>query len=141
MGYSVYMYKIFGVKIPGSEIKRKEKKRGCNHPEGSGKFCSECGKPMWIENTYNILESEENGLSYFYSDYEGWEKNEVILGFKLESLSSQDNYPHAFAMSISQDDVIKFKKMFQEICDFCEEHKITINPTEVTTWSLMVHSY
>jgi len=32
-----------------SFIKPKEKVRGCKHPESDGNFCSECGKPMWVE--------------------------------------------------------------------------------------------
>lgn len=62
---------IIGCKIDNPYIIAKD--RGCHHPESESKFCSECGKPMWIEREEfsPILEpfrdTEKEGSITFYT--------------------------------------------------------------------------
>jgi hypothetical protein len=51
---------IIGCKIDDPYVTVKE--RGCHHQETEGKFCSECGKPTWIEHKSlsPILEQFDN---------------------------------------------------------------------------------
>jgi hypothetical protein len=51
MGHTCHASVFVGYKIPADVIYdaylNHGKKRGCDHPETSAKFCGECGAPMW----------------------------------------------------------------------------------------------
>jgi hypothetical protein len=47
MSVSYWGKLILGCKIDDPYVTAKD--RGCHHQESESKFCSDCGKPMWIE--------------------------------------------------------------------------------------------
>jgi len=40
---------VIGIAIPRKDLMKTIKKRGCGHEARLAKHCSECGKPMWVE--------------------------------------------------------------------------------------------
>lgn len=91
MGYSVSAYVVFGVKRDMDELQQMVRVRGCEHPETKGKFCPECGKPMFIEEEAELgldWESSSRKLGIFSSQYES---SEQIVGFILNNVDMYDN--------------------------------------------------
>lgn len=131
MGLDVYAYAVYGTIVDKSALTKVVNTRGCRHDIGNvaGNFCTECGAKTWVETEEELLESMEGGqLSYFYSDYED---DEVVLGFKLASVSDYDY------KEIRQPTV----KMIEEISQFCANHNIVFDSEEFKTYMLMYYSY
>lgn len=84
MSVSYFVYSAFGVKVPYGSLTEKSKFRGCDHPVSGTKFCPECGKNMWCEETNGLFDSfpDSGEIGYFYQ-YDYNEKSNVVLGYKL----------------------------------------------------------
>ncbi len=60
MGYSAAGLAVIGVRLPLSSFWHTRRERGCEHARNeNAKFCSECGKPTWVEITEGPLGSGE----------------------------------------------------------------------------------
>lgn len=141
MGYSAYVYQVFGVRVAAAAIKKEVNTRGCSHTEVNGaNFCPECGKPMWIKKTENSLESlADKGLSYYFSDHETVNRGDVILGFKLNFIGSYADKDHMAAIpELSERQRLS---MWQEIQLFCNERSIAVTQEDLKYWSILYHSY
>ena len=54
--------KLFGSEETFPKEKPPTRVRGCQHEESDAKYCSQCGRPMWIEKEYRD-EYEDDVLS------------------------------------------------------------------------------
>lgn len=135
MGLDVSTYVVFGIALDKSFVKPVEKIRGCNHKVNEkAQFCSECGKPVWIETNVSLLDSMEcNQLSYFYADYKS---NEIIIGFALNVSGSHRSYKVDF-LEVTE----PTKEMLTEIKNFCDIHKISYEPSDFKTYAFSHFSY
>lgn len=133
MGYSIYTYVVFGIKTPRSNMKQTVKVRSCNHNVTEDmNFCPQCGKPVFFEETDEVLESMNSfDLSYFYCDYQ--RDTEVVLGFCLNKTSSSDDVPVVCGEPTS--------KMTVEILDFCKKHNLPYTENDILTYVVTYHSY
>lgn len=68
---------VAGVSVPRSALKRTSLRRGCGHPETKNAFCSECGKPMWVE------EEGELALLFQSRDIKKFEPNTESEDFEI----------------------------------------------------------
>lgn len=134
MGYSAYSYAVFGVKTARSNMKQTVKVRACHHKIADGmKFCPECGKPAFVEEQENILDSmEDKGLSYFYSDYSG--NADVVLGFCVGRTSYSDNNEPVACKAPTPG-------MAVEILEFCKEHNLPYTEKDLKMYVMTSHSY
>ena len=63
MGVDYKAFAVIGYKVSAEILQdnliQKKKERLCEHQNQTGKFCSECGKPVWGEcsNYYNVFEA------------------------------------------------------------------------------------
>ena len=91
MGLDISSYVVYGKVVPKKLITQHKTTRSCSHDTDETKsFCSECGQPVWHHTKVIPLDSmEDNGLSYFYENYENQDK--VIVGFVLQQTPSHRN--------------------------------------------------
>lgn len=68
---------VAGVSVPKSALQRTSRGRGCGHAETKGAFCSECGKPMWVE------EEGELALLFQSRDIETFKPNTESEDFEI----------------------------------------------------------
>lgn len=132
MSYDAYSYAVFGIKTSRKNMKKNIKVRACRHTIADGmKFCPECGKPAFIEEEDDILESmKDKGLSYFYSDYN--RDTEVVLGFCVGSTSYGK-------------DTVECKPptpgMAAEILEFCKVNNLPYTEKNLKMYVMTYHSY
>lgn len=134
MGYRAYSNTLFGVKVARSNMKQKVKVRACRHKVADGmKFCPECGKPAFIEEEDDVLESmKDKGLSYYYSDYN--RDNDIVLGFCVGRTSYSDNTEAVECKPPTP-------SMAAEILAFCKEHNLPYTEKHIKMYVLTNHSY
>lgn len=121
MGVDYYAKSIIGVKI--AEPKVAQKVRGCNHAEGKGKYCAECGKPMFFQETclHPILETlKNNGGTPLFTKLGlvwGTDQEEAYVGFFKNSSSSSRSGDgrDAGKVDINDIDIPAIKKALQEV--------------------------
>lgn len=134
MGYSASSYAVFGIKTARSNMKQSVKVRACRHTIAEGmKFCPECGKPAFVEQEEDILESmKDKGLTYFYADYN--RNNDVVLGFCVGRTSySDENEPVECKPTTPG--------MAAEILEFCKVHNLPYTEKHIKMYVLTSHSY
>lgn len=149
MGYSAYAKVAYGLVIDLTELSllQKQKKRGCSHSLESknAKFCSECGKPAWVEAPSSILEDIEtisqnyslNSLdknvefSYFKPDAE---KDEGILGFRLIERYSYRAPTFSPIIQPTED-------MTEFLIKICTQYGIPFKEDDFNTYSYLYESY
>ena len=83
MGYSATACVVYGVRLSTSDLLLPSLARGCRHPETAGKFCPECGKPMFVESEKPVEFSSASGVEIFYSDNESSDR--VVGVFLMDS--------------------------------------------------------
>jgi hypothetical protein len=130
MGYSASAYLVYGFKCSKSDLQTVKQVRGCNHPQTGGKFCPECGKPMFVEKTETIdldygYENEKN-LALYSSDYESYER---VVGFVL-----------GYTDSISEVSM-PTPEMKKALLDFIQEHNLDYNEMHLAVKLILHHSY
>lgn len=54
MGVDYYANSVIGMGISPELLEKEQRRRGCGHPEGRGRYCAECGKPMYISTKESI---------------------------------------------------------------------------------------
>ena len=91
-GLCVLGYRVDALKVRDALTTRKTV-RGCAHPEGAGKFCAECGAPMWTEEVdapyggYAVEERYEgSGFEVVASvnEHQGvWRSGSVFFGLSF----------------------------------------------------------
>jgi len=81
MGYDAYAVTIFGVKSDINDFEVTEKKRGCEHKiDKDAKFCSQCGKPAYITDTFipdELYQEKYKGVDIIRPNSDS---NEIYLG-------------------------------------------------------------
>ena len=136
MGLDVYSNVVYGKVVSKDFFTHRQMIRGCEHKVDESKsFCQECGKQVWIETQDVLLDSQEDdGLSYFYSDYEN--QSQVILGFRLGKTGSHRNNDATF---------FKIKnvtpQMTQELITFFSERGIAATEKDFATHVFQYYSY
>lgn len=135
MGLDVSTYVVFGQTMDKSFVKSNHKERGCKHETDlDKKFCAECGKPVWIEQDEDLLESMDSGkLSYFYTDYHS---NKIVIGFVLNKSRSHRSCDPDFLEVIEPT-----KKMFEELVKFFETNNIPYDVADFKVYAFSNFSY
>lgn len=130
MGYSASAYLVYGFKCSKQDLQTTVQVRGCKHPQTSGKFCPECGKPMFVEKTHTIDLDEgyknEKNLAMYSSDYESHER---VIGFVL-----------GYTDSISEVS-IPTPDMKKALLDFIQEHELDYSEMHLAVKLILHHSY
>lgn len=92
MSVSYSCYLVAGVSVPRSALERTTRRRGCGHTETKSTFCSECGKPMWVEEKGQLaLLFQDRGIETFEpntedEDFEGCDDTmPVIIGLRVST--------------------------------------------------------
>ena len=136
MGTDVYAYTVFGKIINKNDLIKISTIRGCNHDiDTEKKFCSDCGKPVWVEkSTKSLIDSmESNGLSYFYADYE--KQEEIILGFQLaKSCGSYSGKQYNIVL-------LPTPEMSSLLEIFCQANNINFSPQDFKIYTFNYFSY
>jgi len=90
MGYDVHAVTFFGVKLDIKDFEQTKKKRGCKHKiDKDVKFCSQCGKPAYIKDTFipdELDEGRYKGVDVIRPN----DSNDIYLGV----LVGRTNYNH-----------------------------------------------
>jgi hypothetical protein len=133
MSYSASSYAVFGIKTSINNINQIVKTRGCKHQMvGNANFCSQCGKPSYIEKEGRIIEPmEAKQLSYFYSFHE--QKNDIVIGFHLAETDSDSHIPMEIKSPTTE--------MIKEILDFCKMYSLSYTEKDIKMYVLTYHSY
>lgn len=84
---------VAGVSVPKSALQRTARVRGCGHAETKGAFCSECGKPMWVEEEGELaLLFPSRAIKAFEPNTEDFETEDydlpVVIGLPVSVASS-----------------------------------------------------
>lgn len=134
MGYDAYSYAVFGKEMHKSDLTVVTKKRSCVHDTNlNSKFCSECGKPVWVENKEFIADyGDGNKIGFFVSDH-GQDNPEGILGFKLANARSSDTRMYEIPEPTTD--------MIQGIMDFFKLHNIEFDDKDLKSYLYTYHSY
>lgn len=79
---------VAGVSVPKSALQRTSRGRGCGHAETKGAFCSECGKPMWVEEEGELaLLFQSRDIETFKPNTEDFETEDddlpVVIGLPV----------------------------------------------------------
>ena len=90
MSVSYYCYLVAGVSVPRSALERTTRGRGCGHAETKSAFCSECGKPMWVEEEGKLaLLFQSRDIETFEPNTEDFETADddmpVVIGLRVST--------------------------------------------------------
>jgi hypothetical protein len=139
MGYSAYSHAIYGITVNRSKLEKTERTRGCDHDTDTTKnFCSECGEPVWVEETCSVLDTIEDSrkgkLSYFTEsgDHSRNPNYEYMIGFELASTNYDKN-------RVEMDQPTE--KMKQEILKFIKDNKLNLTEKDIKIFIYTYHSY
>lgn len=128
MGYSASSYAVFGHETTRDALTIKKNVRACKHSNNENqKFCSECGKPMWIQEKVFIAD-DECEVSFFSPTYES---ERGVLGFSLARASDEDITPIS----------IPTEKMVEAILNFYKKHDILCPKEDFKVYLFTYHSY
>lgn len=149
MGYSAESKVVYGLVINLTELSlsNKQKKRGCSHhlDSKSAKFCSECGKPTWIEVPGSILddiqiESQNYSLNATDSNIEfsyftpNADTDEGILGFRVIKNYSYNN-PTFLPVIQPTEEMKNF------LIQICQQYNIPFEEDDFKVYSYLYESY
>lgn len=130
MGYSASSYVIFGKKTSVKALTINTKVRGCNHKIDEGqKFCSECGKPVWVQKETFIADEELDLKVRFFAPT--YENDDGVLGFRINN--PRDNDIEELSSPSPE--------MVQDILNFYKENGIACREKDLKTYVFTYHSY
>lgn len=137
MGLDVTGYVVFGKVVSENVIMDSTKARSCPHKTDESKpFCSECGKPVFVERQTRLLESlNREGLSYFYSDHAN--TKEILVGFMLSSTYQYYSSEHKQFNPIKKPTAA----MVSELLDFFADRKIPVKESDFAEHLMLYYSY
>jgi hypothetical protein len=137
MGVSAWSYVVHGIPVKRSQIQIKKNVRNCTHETNlEAPFCSQCGKPVWKEQTEiveNLESNEHKGLSYFANSIYSYREDPddvFILGFCV-SYTSSYNCPVDKKIAPVNDE------MKQDLQDFCARNNIEFNSNRVGLYHIL----
>lgn len=136
MGYDAYSYSVFGIRMKHKEIRKVVRERACDHDiPDNAKFCPTCGQPAYTTINESIIDSFENdGLTYFYSNYDDTFQDDILVGFSLGETSYNSQCEYIECQSPTQ-------SMIDQIVEFCREHDLEYTAEDCKTYVFTHHSY
>lgn len=140
MGYDAYSHVVYGVTVNRSELETVDVIRTCRHKtDETKKFCSECGKPVWKQESVSILDNldsneDSNNLGYFYESYDHKQSAdyEFMIGFQLGKTGYNRN-----RSTVKQ----PTEQMKQELLDFIKENNLKLTEKDIRMIVYTYHSY
>lgn len=130
--YAVLGYRI-SVNVLEDKLIKKEKVRLCTHPNQTGKYCNECGKPVWGESTNygGVVEALEELKITWVSN--GADSNDYCIGIYTE-----DSDYTRDSLCIRLDNLEEYKKSIDAWMI-----KLGLNPNDFNfgVWAVQYCSY
>jgi hypothetical protein len=131
MSHSVSSYVVYGLQTNIDAITKKFRIRSCEHDVSlDNKYCPECGKLMFTEESQNILGgTDEHEFSYF-SPFTGSEV--IVIGFMLGKTGSGNTFSEVKEVAGS---------MKKDILDYCQLNGIICDENNLKKYVMTHHSY
>ena len=138
MGADYYSYAVIGVKIDPEKLTKVTQVRGCDcDTDLTGKFCSNCGAEIFVEEEENIPEYDE--------DKETLYDHKII--FRTDNETAIVAVIFAKDKDYNKDNNHSFEQIPDNIKELKEELKNTLSPLgfwdekEFGLWSVLYCSY
>lgn len=129
MGYQIDVNLVYGVQLDKNALEIVDVERGCSHGVSNNgqvmKFCSQCGKPAFVEVRKEIL--IPSMLDKFKRHYDD---DSFILGVSLGSIESHDDKPNTVRKVTEEEEL--------ELKEFLDFYKLKQTPD---VWLVLRHSY